>query len=178
MRARARAWLLFEAQRASVEAERGVMQAHRVRDEFWYAGRFGLDWPTLAAISTDFLPRAAADAQNLEPTACPSPIPCPDPGTIMFADDPIVTGFTMPSANSKIRKDSFLTCISNPIAVCSMDLRVGGIKRATVQVHERNTDTGYLSFSVRGTSKSVTECPCLPASTRQQQGVWGLAEAL
>jgi len=39
------AWSAFEERRASVEEEREYLMTHRVRDEFWYARRFGLDWP-------------------------------------------------------------------------------------------------------------------------------------
>src|SRR5271170_6231962 len=45
----ARAWQVFEADRSSVEQERAVLHARRVRDEFWFAERFGLDWPKLAS---------------------------------------------------------------------------------------------------------------------------------
>jgi glycosyltransferase involved in cell wall biosynthesis len=41
----ARAWHLFEDNRESLEQERSYLQGHRVRDEFWYADRFGLAWP-------------------------------------------------------------------------------------------------------------------------------------
>jgi GT2 family glycosyltransferase len=43
----ARAWHLFECDRATVERERTHLQAQRVQDEFWYAARFGLPWPQL-----------------------------------------------------------------------------------------------------------------------------------
>ena len=39
------AWAIFEEGRASVERERAYLMAHRVRDEHWYAGHFGLEWP-------------------------------------------------------------------------------------------------------------------------------------
>ena len=41
------AWSAFEERRASAEGEREYLMANRVRDEFWYASRFGLDWPAL-----------------------------------------------------------------------------------------------------------------------------------
>jgi GT2 family glycosyltransferase/NifU-like protein involved in Fe-S cluster formation len=40
-----RAWALFEAGRDSLERERVYLRTQRVRDEHWYAGRFGLAWP-------------------------------------------------------------------------------------------------------------------------------------
>jgi GT2 family glycosyltransferase len=39
------AWNRFLKGRSSVEKERQYLLAHRKRDEFWYAERFGLDWP-------------------------------------------------------------------------------------------------------------------------------------
>jgi GT2 family glycosyltransferase len=41
----AHAWLLFNADRPSVEQERSYLHARRSHDEFWYAERFGLSWP-------------------------------------------------------------------------------------------------------------------------------------
>ena len=38
-------WTLFCRGQRSLERERAYLQAHRVRDEIWYARRFGLDWP-------------------------------------------------------------------------------------------------------------------------------------
>ena len=43
----AHVWHLFESERASVEQERSYLLGRRVRDEFWYAERFGLAWPRL-----------------------------------------------------------------------------------------------------------------------------------
>ena len=40
-------WQLFEQGRQSVEQERSYVQAHRDRDEFGYAERFGLAWPRI-----------------------------------------------------------------------------------------------------------------------------------
>jgi glycosyltransferase involved in cell wall biosynthesis len=39
------AWGLFREHEKSAERERKYLQAHRKHDEFWYARRFGLDWP-------------------------------------------------------------------------------------------------------------------------------------
>jgi glycosyltransferase involved in cell wall biosynthesis len=92
----ARVWQLFEENRSSVERERSYVQATRVRDEFWYAQRFGLDWPSLAAGGTPkptkmraFAEGEPADGPNEEPS--PSP---PPPPTVIFEPDPVKTGFT------------------------------------------------------------------------------------
>jgi len=44
----ARAWHLHNMASDSVETERSHLHGHRRRDEFWYAERFGLDWPRLS----------------------------------------------------------------------------------------------------------------------------------
>jgi GT2 family glycosyltransferase len=68
------AWELFQADRPSAEHERTMLLGHRRRDEFWYAERFGLEWPRL---------HAAADVTNVptarlaQPSPSPSPPPCP-----------------------------------------------------------------------------------------------------
>ncbi|HUY88540.1 MAG TPA: galactosyltransferase-related protein, partial [Pirellulales bacterium] len=69
------AWELFQAGRASVEHERTMLLGHRPRDEFWYAERFGLEWPRLAATAAGSLPQALF----AEPSPSPSPSPSPPP---------------------------------------------------------------------------------------------------
>jgi len=39
------AWRIFNSRRESVERERERLMVQRVRDEFWYAYEFGMDWP-------------------------------------------------------------------------------------------------------------------------------------
>jgi GT2 family glycosyltransferase len=85
------AWHLFELDRSSAEEERSYLQARRVRDEFWYARRFGLAWPSLSASATGATvvspppagigqpaSRALAHAA-VGPSAGPSPSPSPAP---------------------------------------------------------------------------------------------------
>lgn len=69
----ARVWQLFSDHRASAEQERAHLLAHRVRDEFWYAERFGLPWPKLHSDLLEPVLRAAADPT---PSPSPSPPPC------------------------------------------------------------------------------------------------------
>lgn len=78
----ARAWQIFEADRPSVEAEQSHVQMLRTRDEFWYATRFGLAWPSLATpeSSTTRPPRLRPDSTLVSPDdvlAEPSPSPPP-----------------------------------------------------------------------------------------------------
>jgi hypothetical protein len=82
----ARAWQVFEAQRASVEAERGLIQAHRVRDEFWYADRFGLEWPKLFT-SSELAPQVEQQQQQ------PSPIPSGQPPCVESDEGHWYNGF-------------------------------------------------------------------------------------
>jgi len=60
-----RAWMLFEANRPSAEEERAYLLGRRIRDEFWYADYFGLDWPVLSARQSSPL--------SLAPLADPAP---------------------------------------------------------------------------------------------------------
>ena len=53
------AWRAFEERRESVERERSYLLANRVRDEFWYAERFGLPWPVAAPWDRTSLREAA-----------------------------------------------------------------------------------------------------------------------
>jgi len=46
----ARVWKMFCEGRDSADAERAHLHGHRAHDEFWYADRFGLNWPRLAAL--------------------------------------------------------------------------------------------------------------------------------
>lgn len=68
----AHVWQLFESERASAEQERSYLHARRVRDEFWYAERFGLAWPRLQV-------EAGAAPSLTLPFALPSPRPSPSP---------------------------------------------------------------------------------------------------
>ncbi|HQU44194.1 MAG TPA: hypothetical protein PK867_15345 [Pirellulales bacterium] len=70
----AMAWEVFQADRRSAEHERAMLLGHRRHDEFWYAERFGLDWPRLATKSSVSVPRVFAAAPS--PSPSPSPPPC------------------------------------------------------------------------------------------------------
>ena len=74
----AHVWQLFESERASVEQERSYLHARRVRDEFWYAERFGLSWPRLQAEAGAVPSFALPFAQpSVGPSRGPSPTPPP-----------------------------------------------------------------------------------------------------
>jgi hypothetical protein len=71
---------MFLDARTSADAERAHLHARRTRDEFWYAERFGLNWPRLAGlpgesaaggfqtpVSPDSRPAAADSATPSQP---------------------------------------------------------------------------------------------------------------
>ena len=86
----ARSWFLFEELRASVEHERAYLMAHRVRDEFWYADRFGLTWPRLLAVGVAPVPQHP-ELLLMEADPSPSPPPCAiirvNPGVALLCID-------------------------------------------------------------------------------------------
>jgi glycosyltransferase involved in cell wall biosynthesis len=71
----ARAWHLFEAERESAEQERAYLHARAAHDEFWYAQRFGLNWPRLEAGASPL--RALFPLSSIGPSSRPSPSPPP-----------------------------------------------------------------------------------------------------
>jgi GT2 family glycosyltransferase len=71
----AAAWELFRAEELSAEAERSYLQARRQRDEFWYAARFGLEWPKIG----NPLANEPSPVRGLLTAAQPSPSPSPSP---------------------------------------------------------------------------------------------------
>jgi glycosyltransferase involved in cell wall biosynthesis len=74
----ARAWHLLEEARDNVESERSYLLGHRPRDEFWYAERFGLDWPRLpepGVSARAFL--LASPIPSISPSISPSKPPAP-----------------------------------------------------------------------------------------------------
>lgn len=75
----ARAWLLFDEYRASVEEERAYLLGRRQHDELWYSRKFHLDWPTLGAPAPESKSQKfrSATARALAAGASPSPSPSP-----------------------------------------------------------------------------------------------------
>lgn len=86
----ASAWHQFELDYTSAELERAYLSARRSHDDFWYAERFDLTWPRMAAVSRASLPL------TLHPFADPSPTPSPScSGVITISingSDPANTG--------------------------------------------------------------------------------------
>ncbi|MGI8979507.1 MAG: glycosyltransferase [Pirellulaceae bacterium] len=144
----ARAWELFQSDRVSVEQERSYLMARRVRDEFWYAQRFALDWPNLHATVSSSRPAIVLFA----------PSPSPPPVTITFQTDPIKTGFTKPLASSTVSVTTYLVC-NPPGAVSDVSLVVAGVDRVEIEIQEVIPETGYLIFRVKGTSETPTNKP-------------------
>jgi glycosyltransferase involved in cell wall biosynthesis len=76
----AHAWRLFTDDLASVEQERSYLRARLNRDEFWYAERFRLPWPSLRnGLSTQ--PAALGPSPSPQPSPLP-PGPSPKPSSL------------------------------------------------------------------------------------------------
>lgn len=88
----ARVWLLFQEEWASAEQERSYLHGRRVRDEFWYAERFGLAWPRLQ--SSTVVPGLLSAKLAADPAPSPSPSPPPCPSVTVEIEDP-----TLPPGN-------------------------------------------------------------------------------
>ncbi|MEI8383105.1 MAG: glycosyltransferase [Planctomycetota bacterium] len=74
----ARAWSLYSQWQASVEYERSYLQARRVHDEFWYADRFGMNWPRLQVADAFTEPPTTAPLTVAsESVSQPEPVPSP-----------------------------------------------------------------------------------------------------
>jgi hypothetical protein len=57
---------MFLTERASADQERAHLSTWRVRDEFWFAERFGLNWPRLGAFPGETA-TAAGDNSKARP---------------------------------------------------------------------------------------------------------------
>ena len=80
------AWETFQQDRASVEQERSDLLSRRVHDEFWYAERFGLEWPRLERERKKpcgCLEAAGTVHAQAEPSPQPSPSPSPAPCEVL-----------------------------------------------------------------------------------------------
>jgi hypothetical protein len=90
----AHVWKIFEADRPSADRERSYLQSQRVRDEFWYADRFGLRWPRL---ETEGTRRPAVKLSEADASPSPPPQSCglesisPDDVTIATGDPQVFT---------------------------------------------------------------------------------------
>jgi GT2 family glycosyltransferase len=138
----ARAWHLHETARDSVEAERSYLHGHRMRDEFWYADRFGLDWPRL---STLVPPTSAA---GLEPSIRPSIRPSIGPSKPPTPTVEIQVNNT-PAANDDAVR---LHCVhppSRPVVNCQIRLTSNVTAPVTVVLRD---PTGRLSFPLAATA--------------------------
>ena len=84
----AQIWMLFEEGRLSAEQERAYLLGQRPRDEFWYATRFGLDWPRLSELTAAepqrvvIQPVGSAEGAPESGPLFASPSPSPDPTPI------------------------------------------------------------------------------------------------
>lgn len=73
------AWALFSERRESVEEQRAYVLGSRVRDEFWYAERFGLSWPAKKSATSQQPELGGFPAAQRLMVAAFAPSPPPEP---------------------------------------------------------------------------------------------------
>ena len=88
------AWGLFSQWQASVEYERSYLQARRVRDEFWYADRFGINWPRLQFADVLTEPSTKAPLAVSSESVSQS-VPAPSPSDFIHWVDAIDDTYTI-----------------------------------------------------------------------------------
>lgn len=73
------AWAIFSEHRESVEEQRAYVLGSRVRDEFWYAERFGLSWPAKKSATSQQPELGGFPAAQRFIAAAFAPSPPPEP---------------------------------------------------------------------------------------------------
>lgn len=138
----AHAWQLLEADRPSLEQERSYLHARRVRDEFWYAERFGLSWPRLAGTGAGALTAGISPSASPAPSQRPSPSPRPSPtveiqvnSTVASNDDLVVLRCQHPVRAQKV--------------TCRIRLTSTEVQPVTIVLHD---PTGRLLFPAAATA--------------------------
>jgi GT2 family glycosyltransferase len=138
----AHAWQLLEADRPSLEQERSYLHARRVRDEFWYAERFGLSWPQLAGTGAGALTAGISPSASPAPSQRPSPSPPPSPtveiqvnNTVASNDDLVVLRCQHPVQAQKV--------------TCRIRLTSTEVQPVTIVLHD---PAGRLLFPAAATA--------------------------
>jgi hypothetical protein len=159
----ARVWLMFNETRASAEAERTHLRGHRTHDEFWYADRFGLNWPRLAPLPGE----SAAGGFQSPDEKCqsrddsagersPSPPPGPDTPTVSIMMDGV-------DVTNKITDVMVGQCINLRLSVWGGDSRPtafnwgipGTVIKGCTQTAEKASVTNLTAEDCR---KEQVEC--------------------
>jgi glycosyltransferase involved in cell wall biosynthesis len=151
----ARVWQLFEENRSSVEEERSYVQASRVRDEFWYAQRFGLAWPSFA---TGDAPKPGGFRSLVQAQASPSPSPSPWPSPSPSPSPPPDEWKAWPGGQTDASLNPTEAFSSTDFGFTDeVDWDVGGGGVAAVIVETGTTTaTGRETITVRYDTKSPT----------------------
>ena len=147
----ARAWHLLQVNRPSAEGERSYLFARRPYDEFWYAKRFGLAWPRLAA-SGQLLPAHAVHASPA-PGGSPRPSGSPPPPKCN------VTGVTPAGASIFINQTQTFTAAGSSVSGVTWNApgaTPASGKGANFQTKWATTGSKTVTASCGGSSKSVT----------------------
>jgi GT2 family glycosyltransferase len=144
-------WQVFEKRRASVESERSYLLSQRERDEFWYAQRFGLEWPRLVKDGTSksltFLD-AATDPS-------PSPSPCPHTKGYGYSGASLTTAgliggsATITTREVKLKCEPNSTFDSHSCAYVSVNHGVG------LPMADKWGQTGYVRQRDPGTADII-----------------------
>ncbi len=165
----ARGWELLLAGRPSLEQERVYLHAHRARDEFWYAGRFGLSWPALAGGARPgtlgFL--AASPSPSGKPSPKPSPAPTPTveiqiSNTASADDDVVLLKSQNPAAQPAVSCQIRLTSNQpQPVKVVLHDpagkLQFPDTDSVTLDLPG---DQSFVPFSITGATASTAIGDC------------------
>lgn len=113
------AWTLFSERRESVEEQRAYVLGSRVRDEFWYAERFGLSWPAKKPTTSESLTPGGFPASRslLAATFAPSPPPQPPQGansvqTITSSNYVPVTEFSVSQTMASYQLGAWVTQVA------------------------------------------------------------------
>jgi GT2 family glycosyltransferase len=152
----ARAWELFKFGEDSAKQERSYLHAHRTQDEFWYAGRFGLQWPQLTTHGE--IERVAIAGLTPSHSPKPSPKPSPSPAPCRFsirgpADVPGQTKYKYQIALG----GKAATAISWSVDKGTASL-VGGSNTDTVVVAFKNTTADWIKLRAVFTVDGKREC--------------------
>lgn len=143
----ARAWHMFESDRASVEQERRHLMARRPRDEFWYAERFGLKWPRVVESPMEPAAVAMTVHSSVGPSVSPSPPPTPTV-EIQVNNTPVVTDDVVRLFDLHPPQRVLVNC----------QIRLVGVSAAPVTV-VLNDPSGHLNFPSPGVTTRTLSLP-------------------
>lgn len=146
------AWEVFLADRRSIEQERAYLLGHRTRDEFWYAERFGLEWPRLGTTP------AAAPSPDLFAEPSPSPSPPPPRRLVLLFGYWPVTDIGIDARHGMLwkwrtKQDNYLNSGYDVLAITATFQAPTGWRDAGLTVPYWGSGTGDLTVDYLDTSR-------------------------